>query len=311
MKLLVAVKRVIDYNVKVRVKADETSVETANVKMSMNPFDEIAVEEAVRLLEAGTATEVVAISMGVQQCQETIRTALAMGADRGIHVKTDKELQPLAVAKLMAKIVERESPDAVILGREWDLVGTEGGFVRYGLPQWYPAFTKDVPSAGVTPSVNYSGFSGSAISTSGSPYAPYWRARQCDTSLSSSGWFWHNGGAPRRNASDGVDTYYMQCVGMGAGLILNMPPSTRGVLEPPFVSWASAFKAEIERRYGHPAGVTNGSVSTADTGVEPRPGLVLELAGCQQIDTVIVREDLSLGQRIVSHQQPLLNSPDI
>lgn len=118
MKLLVAVKRVIDYNVKVRVKADETGVETANVKMSMNPFDEIAVEEAVRLLEAGTATEVVAVSMGVQQCQETIRTALAMGADRGIHVKTDEELQPLAVAKLLAKIVEKESPDVVILGKQ-------------------------------------------------------------------------------------------------------------------------------------------------------------------------------------------------
>ena len=104
MKLLVAVKRVIDYNIKVRVKGDETGVETANVKMSMNPFDEIAVEEAVRLHEAGTATEIVAVSMGVQQCQETIRTALAMGCDRGIHVKTDDELQPLAVAKLLAKI---------------------------------------------------------------------------------------------------------------------------------------------------------------------------------------------------------------
>ena len=118
MKLLVAVKRVIDYNVKVRVKADQTGVETANVKMSMNPFDEIAIEEAVRLLEAGTATEVVAVSMGVQQCQETIRTALAMGADRGIHVKTDAELQPLAVAKLLAKIVEKEAPDVVVLGKQ-------------------------------------------------------------------------------------------------------------------------------------------------------------------------------------------------
>jgi electron transfer flavoprotein beta subunit len=118
MKLLVAVKRVIDYNVKVRVKADETGVETANVKMSMNPFDEIAVEEAVRLLEAGSATEVIAVSMGVQQCQETIRTALAMGADRGIHVKTEDDLQPLAVAKLLAKLVEKESPDGVILGKQ-------------------------------------------------------------------------------------------------------------------------------------------------------------------------------------------------
>ena len=99
MKVLVAVKRVIDYNVKIRVKADQTGVETANVKMSMNPFDEIAVEEAIRLKEASTAEEVVAVSMGIQQCQETIRTALAMGADRGILVQTDEELQPLAVAK--------------------------------------------------------------------------------------------------------------------------------------------------------------------------------------------------------------------
>ncbi|CAN0415307.1 unnamed protein product [Discosporangium mesarthrocarpum] len=137
MKLLVAVKRVIDYNVKVRVKADETGVETANVKMSMNPFDEIAVEEAVRLLEAGTATEVVAVSMGVQQCQETIRTALAMGADRGIHVKTDEELQPLAVAKLLAKIVEKESPDAVILGKQAiDDDSNQTGQMLAGLLGW-------------------------------------------------------------------------------------------------------------------------------------------------------------------------------
>jgi len=137
MKLLVAVKRVIDYNVKVRVKADETGVETANVKMSMNPFDEIAVEEAVRLLEAGTATEVVAVSMGVQQCQETIRTALAMGADRGIHVKTDEELQPLAVAKLLAKIVEKESPDVVILGKQAiDDDSNQTGQMLAGLLGW-------------------------------------------------------------------------------------------------------------------------------------------------------------------------------
>ena len=137
MKLLVAVKRVIDYNVKVRVKGDETGVETANVKMSMNPFDEIAVEEAVRLLEAGTATEVVAASMGVQQCQETIRTALAMGADRGIHVKTDEELQPLAVAKLLAKIVEQESPDAVILGKQAiDDDSNQTGQMLAGLLGW-------------------------------------------------------------------------------------------------------------------------------------------------------------------------------
>jgi electron transfer flavoprotein beta subunit len=118
MKLLVAVKRVVDYNVKVRVKSDGTGVETANVKMSMNPFDEIGIEEAVRLKEAGTATEVIAISLGVQQCQETIRTALAMGADRGIHVLTDDELEPLAVAKLMKAIVDKESPDIVILGKQ-------------------------------------------------------------------------------------------------------------------------------------------------------------------------------------------------
>lgn len=137
MKLLVAVKRVIDYNVKVRVKADQTGVETANVKMSMNPFDEIAVEEAVRLLEAGTATEVVVVSMGVQQCQETIRTALAMGADRGIHVKTDAELQPLAVAKLLAKIVEKESPDVVILGKQAiDDDSNQTGQMLAGLLGW-------------------------------------------------------------------------------------------------------------------------------------------------------------------------------
>ena len=137
MKLLVAVKRVIDYNVKVRVKADETGVETANVKMSMNPFDEIAIEEAVRLLEAGTATEVVAVSMGVQQCQETIRTALAMGADRGIHVKTDDELQPLAVAKLLAKLVEKEAPDVVILGKQAiDDDSNQTGQMLAGLLGW-------------------------------------------------------------------------------------------------------------------------------------------------------------------------------
>ncbi len=118
MKVLVAVKRVIDANVKVRVKGDNTGVETANVKMSMNPFDEIAIEEAVRMLEAGTATEVVAVSMGGAKCSETIRTALAMGADRGIHVQTDAELEPLAVAKLMKAIVERETPDLVILGKQ-------------------------------------------------------------------------------------------------------------------------------------------------------------------------------------------------
>jgi len=118
MKLLVPVKRVIDYNVKVRVKSDNTGVETSNVKMSMNPFDEIAIEEAVRMKEAGNAEEIIAVSLGVQQCQETIRTALAMGADRGIHVKTDHELQPLAVAKLLKALVDKESPDLVILGKQ-------------------------------------------------------------------------------------------------------------------------------------------------------------------------------------------------
>jgi electron transfer flavoprotein beta subunit len=118
MKLLVAVKRVVDYNVKVRVKADNTGVELANVKMSMNPFDEIAVEEAIRLKEAGKAEEVIAVSLGVTQAQETIRTALAMGADRGIHVQTDVDLQPLAVAKLLKAVVEKEGPQLVILGKQ-------------------------------------------------------------------------------------------------------------------------------------------------------------------------------------------------
>ena len=118
MKVLVPVKRVVDYNVKIRVKPDGSGVETANVKMSMNPFDEIAVEESVRLKEAGAATEVIAVSLGVQPAQETIRTALAMGADRGIHVVTDAELQPLAVAKALVAIVEREKPELVILGKQ-------------------------------------------------------------------------------------------------------------------------------------------------------------------------------------------------
>ena len=118
MKVFVAVKRVIDYNVKVRVKADGTGVETANVKMSMNPFDEIGVEEALRLREAGKAGEVVAVGLGPRQCQETIRTALAMGADRGIHVETDAELQPLAVAKLLTAVIEEERPGLVILGKQ-------------------------------------------------------------------------------------------------------------------------------------------------------------------------------------------------
>src|SRR5713226_7304596 len=118
MKILVAIKRVVDFNVKVRVKADGSGVETANVKMSMNPFDEIAVEEAVRLKEAGVATEIVVVSCGAQACQETLRTALAIGADRAILVETDAELQPLAVAKLLRAIAHKESPQLVILGKQ-------------------------------------------------------------------------------------------------------------------------------------------------------------------------------------------------
>jgi len=118
MKVIVSVKRVVDYNVKVRVKSDGTGVETANVKMSMNPFDEIAIEEAVRLKEAGVATEIVAVSCGVQACQETLRTALAIGADRAILVETDVELQPLAVAKLLKAVCAKESPQLVIAGKQ-------------------------------------------------------------------------------------------------------------------------------------------------------------------------------------------------
>lgn len=118
MKLLVAVKRVIDYNVKPRVKADGTGVDLANVKMSMNPFDEIAVEEAIRLKEKGAATEIVAVSIGPAKAQETLRTALAMGADRAVHIQTDDEVEPLAVAKLLAKVAEEEQPGLVILGKQ-------------------------------------------------------------------------------------------------------------------------------------------------------------------------------------------------
>ncbi|MDP9651223.1 electron transfer flavoprotein beta subunit [Paraburkholderia caledonica] len=118
MKILVPVKRVVDYNVKVRVKSDNTGVDIANVKMSMNPFDEIAVEEAVRLKEAGVATEVVAVSAGVAQCQETLRTALAIGADRAILIESNADLQPLAVAKLLKALVDKEQPQLVILGKQ-------------------------------------------------------------------------------------------------------------------------------------------------------------------------------------------------
>ena len=118
MKVLVAVKRVVDYNVKVRVKSDNSGVDIANVKMSMNPFDEIAIEEAVRLKEAGVVTEVIAVSCGVTQCQETLRTAMAIGADRGILVETSEELQPLAVAKLLKALVDKEQPGLIILGKQ-------------------------------------------------------------------------------------------------------------------------------------------------------------------------------------------------
>lgn len=118
MKLLVCVKRVVDYNVKIRVKPDGSGVELSNIKMSMNPFDEIAVEEAVRLKEAGKASEIVAVSIGPQQSGETLRTALAMGADRGLLVKTDAVVEPLAVAKILAKVVAQEKPDLVILGKQ-------------------------------------------------------------------------------------------------------------------------------------------------------------------------------------------------
>ncbi|MEY4676651.1 MAG: hypothetical protein RLZZ470_1158 [Pseudomonadota bacterium] len=118
MKALVAVKRVVDYNVKVRVKSDQSGVDIANVKMSMNPFDEIAVEEAVRLKEKGVLSEVIVVSCGVTQCQETLRTAMAIGADRGILVETAEELQPLAVAKLLKALADKEQPGLVILGKQ-------------------------------------------------------------------------------------------------------------------------------------------------------------------------------------------------
>jgi electron transfer flavoprotein beta subunit len=137
MKILVPVKRVVDFNVKVRVKADRSGVDIANVKMSMNPFDEIAVEEAVRLKEKGKATEIVAVSCGVAQCQETLRTAMAMGADRAILVETDADLQPLAVAKLLRAIVQRESPRLVIMGKQAiDDDANQTGQMLAGLLGW-------------------------------------------------------------------------------------------------------------------------------------------------------------------------------
>src|ERR1700712_3288945 len=134
MKVLVPVKRVVDYNVKVRVKSDGTGVDIANVKMSMNPFDEIAVEEAVRLKEKGVVTEIIAVSCGVTQCQETLRTAMAIGADRAILVETTEELQPLAVAKLLKALVDKEQPGLVILGKQAiDEVCTQTGQMRAAL----------------------------------------------------------------------------------------------------------------------------------------------------------------------------------
>jgi electron transfer flavoprotein beta subunit len=137
MKVLVPVKRVVDYNVKVRVKSDNTGVELANIKMSMNPFDEIAVEEAIRLKEKGIATEVVVVSVGVQQCTETLRTALAMGADRGILVQTDVTTESLAVAKVLAGIVAEEAPGLVILGKQAiDDDANQTGQMLAGLLGW-------------------------------------------------------------------------------------------------------------------------------------------------------------------------------
>src|SRR5512144_3025136 len=155
MKVLVAVKRVIDYNVKIRVKADNTGVETANVKMSMNPFDEIAVEEAIRMKEKGAATEIIAFSAGPAQCQETIRTALAMGADRGVLVQTDAELQPLAVAKLLKAVVAKEQPGLVVLGKQAiDDDANQTGQMLAALLDWPQAvFASKVEIAGESATV--------------------------------------------------------------------------------------------------------------------------------------------------------------
>jgi len=140
MKVIVAVKRVVDYNVKIRVKSDGSGVETANVKMSMNPFDEIAVEEAVKLKEAGIASEIIAVSLGVAACQETLRTALAVGADRAVLVETDVELQPLAVAKLLRALAEREQAQLVILGKQAiDDDANQTGQMLAGLLGWAQA----------------------------------------------------------------------------------------------------------------------------------------------------------------------------
>lgn len=140
MKVLVAVKRVVDFNVKIRIKADNSGVESENVKMSMNPFDEIAVEEAIRLKEAGHVKEIIAVSLGPEQCQETIRTAMAMGADRGIHVESGAELQPLAVAKLLRVIVSSEKVDLIMLGKQAiDDDSNQTGQMLAGLLGWSQA----------------------------------------------------------------------------------------------------------------------------------------------------------------------------
>ena len=150
MKIIVPVKRVVDYNVKVRVKADQTGVDIANVKMSMNPFDEIAVEEAIKLKEAGVATEIIAVSIGVTQCQETLRTALAMGADRAILVETAAEVQPLAVAKVLKALCEKEAPQLVILGKQAiDDDSNQTGQMLAALMNWPQAtFASKVTVAG-------------------------------------------------------------------------------------------------------------------------------------------------------------------
>ena len=150
MKILVAVKRVVDYNVKVRVKPDASDVDLANVKMSMNPFDEIAIEEAVRLKEAGIATEVIAVSAGIANCQETLRTAMAIGADRGILIQTDVELQPLAVAKLLKAVCEKEQPQIVLCGKQAiDDDANQTGQMLAGLMNWPQAtFASKIVVAG-------------------------------------------------------------------------------------------------------------------------------------------------------------------
>ena len=155
MKVLVPVKRVVDYNVKVRVKSDQSDVDVANVKMSMNPFDEIAVEEATRLKEKSVATEVVAVSCGVAQCQETLRTAMAIGADRSILVQTDAQLQPLAVAKLLKALVDKEQPQLVILGKQAiDDDANQTGQMLAALLDWPQAtFASKVEVSGDTATV--------------------------------------------------------------------------------------------------------------------------------------------------------------